>query len=158
MEFNVVSFGITTIPAVFSATLGDDLREVLGHGVGKWLDDIIVYSERFEEHVALLRKVLKILIVNEYAGNFPKNEFFLAEIEFLGVIVGRDGVRPAPSRVKAVQQLAMPPTVGEVRSFFGLAGYMRGFVPDFSGITAPISDILRNKEFSSKRARNKRVS
>ena len=51
----------------------------------------------------------------------------------------------------------MPATVGEVRSFLGLAGYMRGFVPNFSGITAPISDILRNKEFSSKRARNKRV-
>lgn len=48
-------------------------------------------------------------------------------------------------------------TVGEVRAFLGLAGYLRGFVPNFSDIAAPILDILRNKEFASKRARNRRV-
>lgn len=157
LEWNVASFGITTIPAVFSSTLGDDLREILGHGAEKWLDDIVLYTLTFDEHVALLAKVLRILISRNYTGHFGKSEFCLPEIEFLGVMVGRDGVRPAPSKIKAVQELELPTTVGEVRSFLGLAGYLRGFVPNFSGITAPISDLLRNKEFSSKRARNKPV-
>ena len=157
LEWNVASFGITSSPAVFSASLGDDLREVLRKGVEKWLDDILVHNKTFEEHLALLRRVLLILIAHGYTGNFKKSEFCLAEIEYLGVMVGRDGVRPAPSKVKAVQELELPTTVGEVRSFLGLAGYLRGFVQDFSGITAPISDLLRNKEFSSKRARNRPV-
>lgn len=122
LEWNVASFGITSIPAVFSASLGDDLREVLRKGVEKWLDDILVHTKTFEEHLALLRRVLLILIAHGYTGNFKKSEFFLAEIEYLGVMVGRDGVRPAPSKVKAVQELELPTTVGEVRSFLGLAG------------------------------------
>ena len=51
----------------------------------------------------------------------------------------------------------MPSTVGEVRAFLGLAGYLRNFVPDFSTLTAPITDLLRDKKFSSKRARKLRV-
>ena len=64
--------------------------------------------------------------------------------------VGRNGVRAAPSKAKAVQELAIPTNVGEVRSFLGLAGYLRGFVPNFSHITAPISDLLRDPQYSSK--------
>ena len=51
----------------------------------------------------------------------------------------------------------MPSTVGEVRAFLGLAGYLRNFVPDFSTLTVPITDLLRDKKFSSKRARKLRV-
>eukprot|EP00752_Nemacystus_decipiens_P012408 g10995.t1 len=157
LQWNVASLGISTIPAVFSSTLGDDLRSVMGEGVVKWLDDIDFYSKTFGEHLELIRKVVKILIKHGYTGNSFKSEFFLSEIEFLGVMVGRDGIRPAPSKIKAVQELAIPTTVGEVRSFLGLAGYLRGFVEDFSAITAPISDLLRNKRFSSKRARHLKV-
>eukprot|EP00752_Nemacystus_decipiens_P018278 g16398.t1 len=110
----------------------DDLRSLLGEGVVKWLDDIGFYSKTFDEHLELIRK-------------------------FLGVMAGRDGIRPAPSKIKAVKELAMPAKVGEASSFLGLTGYFRGFVEDFSAITAPISDLLRNKKFSSKRARHLKV-
>ena len=60
------------------------------------------------------------------------------------MMVGQDGVRAAPSKVKTVQELAIPTNVREVRSFLGLAGYLRGFVPNFSHITAPILDLLRD--------------
>ena len=117
LEWNVASLGITTIPAVFSVTLGDDLRELLGKGLEKWLDDILMHTKTLKEHFALLRKVLLILISRGYTGNFPKSEFCLPEIEFLGVMVGREGVRAAPSKVKAVQELAIPTNVGEAVSY-----------------------------------------
>lgn len=152
------NFGISTIPAVFSATLGDDLREVLSKGVEKWLDDIVLYTKTLEEHFRLLRGVLSLLQKGGYIVHFhKKSELFFPELEFLGVMVGRDGTRPAPSKIKAVQDLEMPGTVGGVRAFLGITGYLRGFVPNHSGILTPISDILRNKEFSSKKARNRQV-
>ena len=157
LESNVCNFDISTIPAVFSATLGDDLREVLGKGLEKWSDDLLLHTKTLQEHFALLRRVLTLLKEGGYTVHFYKSEFFFPELEFLGVMVGRNGTRPAPSKIKALQELEMPTTVGEVRAFLGLAGYLRGFVPDFSAIVAPISDLLRNKEFSSKKARNRRV-
>lgn len=153
-EFKRCGFGLTTVPAVFSAHLGDTLRPVLDKGVEKWLDDILLYSETLDEHLTLIDEVLTLLHKAGYTVHFDKCEFCFSEVEFLGVMVGREGVRPAPSKVEALKELEMPATVGEVRSFLGLAGYLRNFVPNFSGLTAPITDLLRDKSFSSRKARS----
>lgn len=153
MESNVCNLGISTILAVVSATRGDDLREVLGQGVEKWLHGIVVHTKTLDEHFVLLRKVLKLLQDGGYTCHFYKSEFLLPEIESLGVMVGRDGIRPAPSKIKAVQELKMPTTVEEVRAFLGLAGHLRGFIPNLSDVATPISDIFRSKEFAAYRGR-----
>lgn len=152
-EYNVCSFGLTTIPARFSAHLGDDLRPVMHKGVLKWLDDILLHSKTLEEHLELLNEALQILLDKGYSVHFTKCDLCFQELEFLGVMIGQHGARPAPSKVKALRELEMPSTVGEVRTFLGVAGYLRGFIPDFGTIVTPISDLLRNKEFSSRRAR-----
>ena len=112
LESNVCTFGISTIPAVFSATLGDDLRVVLGKGVEKWLDDILLHTKTLEEHFALLAQVLELLCATGYVINSFKSVFILPELEFLGMMVGHGGTWPAPSKVKALQDMAMPTTVG----------------------------------------------
>eukprot|EP00752_Nemacystus_decipiens_P004058 g3716.t1 len=157
-EFNRCGFGLTTIPAVFSAHLGDTLRPVENKGhVERWLDDILLHSATLAEHLSLIKEVFDLLQRAGYSVHFRKSMFCMAEEEFLGAMVGRAGIRPAPSKIQAVRELEMPSTVGEVRAFLGLAGYLRGFVPDFSALTAPITDLLRDKKFSSKRARKLRV-
>ena len=157
-EFNRCGFGLTTVPAVFSAHLGDTLHPVENKGgVERWLDDILLHSATLDEHLALIEEVFDLLHRAGYSVHFKKCMFCVSEVEFLGAMVGRSGVRPAPSKIRAVQEMEMPATVGEVRAFLGLAGYLRGFVPDFSTLTAPITDLLRDKTFSSKRARHRRV-
>ena len=156
-EFTRCGFDLTTISAVFSAHLGDTLRPVENKGnVERWLDDIL-RSVSLADHFALIEEVFNLLHEAGYWVHFKKSMFCMAEVEFLGAMVGRSGIRPAPSKIKAVRELEMPSTVGEVRAFLGLAGYLRGFVPDFSSLTAPITDFLRDKAFSSKRARKLRV-
>lgn len=61
------------------------------------------------------------------------------------MMVGRDFIRAALTTVQAPQELGMPTTVGEVRAFLGLAGFLGGFVPDISTIVSPISNLLRDK-------------
>ena len=157
-EFIRCGFGLTTIPAVFSAHLGDTLRPIENKGgVERWLDDILLHSATLDEHMALIEEVFDLLHEVGYSVHFRKSMFCMSEVEFLGAMVGRSGVRPAPSKIKAVQELEMPATVGEVRSFLGLSGHLRGFIPDFSALTAPITDLLRDKAFSSKKARNRKV-
>ena len=69
------------------------------------------------------------------------------------MIVDRFGIRPAPSKIEAITQLSQPSTVEEVRVFLGMAGYLRKFVSNYSSVLAPISDLLRNSRFRSKKAR-----
>ncbi|CAB1112528.1 unnamed protein product [Ectocarpus sp. CCAP 1310/34] len=154
-QFTRCSFGLTTIPAVFSALLGDTLRPTESKGgIERWLDDILIHSETLEEHLKKIDEVLKLLQEAGFSVHFDKSLFCMQEVEFLGVMVGRSGVRPPPSKIKAITEMEKPTTVGGLRSFVGMANFLRDFVKDFSAIVAPLTDILRNKDFSTKRARN----
>ena len=123
----------------------------------RWLDDTLLHSASLADHFVLIEEMFDLLHQAGYSVHFQKSMFCMAEVEFFGAKVGRTGIRPAPSKIQAVRELEMPSTVGEVRASLGLAGYLRGFEPDFSSLTAPIADLLRDKAFSSKRARKLRV-
>lgn len=74
------------------------------------------------------------------------------------MIVDRLGLRPSPSKIKAVQNLKPASTVEELRALIRMSGFLRRFVPNFSTIVAPFTDILRtNPQFSSKRARRMKI-
>ena len=66
-------------------------------------------------------------------------------------------IRPAPSKIEAITQLSQPSTVEEVRVLLGMTGYLRKFVPNYSAVLAPISDLLRDSRFRSKKARRLKV-
>ena len=68
-----------------------------------------------------------------------KCEFFKEEVEFLGHMVGRNGMRMMEDKVKAVQEWPTPTKATHIRSFLGTAGYYRRFIKDFSSIAAPLS-------------------
>ena len=67
----------------------------------------------------------------------------MAEIVFLGHIVCREGVKPDPSKIKAVQEWEPPKNMTEIRSFMGLAGYYRRFMKDFSTVARPLAALLK---------------
>ena len=67
------------------------------------------------------------------------------------------GIKPAPSKIEAITQLFHPSTVEEVRTLLGMTGYLRKFVPNYSSVLAPISDLLRDSRFRSKKARPLKV-
>ena len=74
-------------------------------------------------------------------------------MDFVGIVVDRQGIRPGDSKVAAVVHLPPPPTVEEPRAFRGMTGFLLQFVKLYSIIASPLTDILRNKAFASKRSR-----
>jgi len=109
-----------------------------------YLDDVIVFSKSFEEHVENVRKVLRRLRQQGIKLKPRKCKLFRREVCFLGRIVSRDGYRVDPSGITAVTSLAEkePSTVGEVRQLVGFLGYYRRYIPNFARLAKPLYELL----------------
>ena len=92
--------------------------------VRNWLDDIIIPTRTFEKQLKLLRETFHCVQQGKLSLNLPKSELCFSVVEWLGMIIDRFGIRPAPSKIEAITQLSQPSTVEEVRVLLGMAGYV----------------------------------
>jgi len=143
-QFNVMPFGLTNAPATFQSLMNDIFRDILDICVVIYLDDILVYSKTEEEHEKHLRIVLQRLTEHQLYANPAKCSFFMDTVEYLGFIVGPDGIKPNPELVKILQNFPQPTTLRRLQSFLGLANYYRIFIENFSRIAYPLTEALQN--------------
>ena len=121
-------------------------------GVRNWLDDIITPTRTFDEQLQLLRETFDCLRQRELSVNLP-SELCFSVVEWLGMVIDGFGIKPARSKTEAITQLSQPSTVEEVRVLLRMADYLRKYVPNNNSVLAPISDLLRDSRFRSKKAR-----
>jgi hypothetical protein len=143
-EYLVMSFGLTNAPAHFMYLMNSVFMLELDKFVVVFIDDILIYSKTKKEHARHLRVVLTRLREHQLYDKFSKCEFWLDTIPFLGHILSAEGVAVDPSKVKDILDWKPPTTVHQVRSFLGMAGYYRRFIPDFSKVSKPITELLKN--------------
>ena len=143
-EPNFMPFGMKNAPAVFQREMQRVLRDRLYKGVMVFVDDILIYSKTAEEHVELVEWVLTRLQEEGYYAQPDKCEYFQREVSFLGHVVSEHGVAVQQHKVKAVADWPQPKTKKEVRSFLGMTGYYRKFIPAYSAIAAPLTDLTRD--------------
>ena len=112
-----------------------------------YLDDIIVYSKDFQDHIEHIRKVLQRLRKHGVKLKPKKCKLFQKEVSFLGRVVSAEGYKLDPASIAPVLDLAKKPpkTVGEVRQVISLLGYYCKFIKDFSCISKLIYDLLTAK-------------
>ena len=141
-QFKVMPFGLSGAPATFQRLM-DQLLQGLDGSVAAYLDDIVVYSNSWEEHKGHIRTMLARLRGAGLTVKPRKCQFAMAECLYLGHIVGNGCVRPEVSKLEAIERLPVPTTKKQVRSLLGLTGYYRKFIQNYATITAPISDLIR---------------
>ncbi|KAJ9556252.1 LOW QUALITY PROTEIN: hypothetical protein OSB04_010866 [Centaurea solstitialis] len=142
-EFVVMPFGLTNAPAAFMDLMNRVCRPLLDRSVIVFIDDILIYSKTKEDHVEHLREVLEILRKEQLYAKFSKCDFWLQEVQFLGHLVNREGIKVDPAKVEAVMKWETPKSPTEIRSFLGLAGYYRRFIQDFSKVAVPLTKLTR---------------
>ena len=136
-------FGIASAPAIFQRMISKVLHGIEGKYAMAYLDDILIYSDNFDNHLKHIEDIFKRLERADLCLNKKKYHFVKKEIEYLGHIVSPKGLRPNPEKVRAIQTLDAPTTVKGVRSYLGLAGYYRNFIPKFSSISRPLTKLTR---------------
>ncbi|KAG7529394.1 Zinc finger CCHC-type [Arabidopsis suecica] len=142
-EWLVMPFGLTNAPSTFMRLMNLGLRAFIGIFVVVYFDDILVYSKSLREHIEHLDYVLNVLRKEELYANLKKCTFCTDNLVFLGFVVSADGVKVDEEKVKAIRDWPSPKTVGEVRSFHGLARFYKIFVKDFSTIAAPLTEVIK---------------
>ncbi|GKA29928.1 putative nucleotidyltransferase, ribonuclease H [Tanacetum coccineum] len=145
-EFTVMPFGLTNAPAVFMDLMNRVCKPYLDKFVIVFIDDILIYSKTKEDHEVHLRLVLELLRKEKLYAKFSKCEFWLQEVHFLGHVVNQSGIHVDPGKIEAVKNWKAPTTSSEIRSFFGLAGYYRRFIANFSKIAKPLTSLTQKNQ------------
>ncbi|GFX46344.1 retrovirus-related Pol polyprotein from transposon 297 [Trichonephila clavipes] len=143
-EFKVMPFGLCNAPATFERMMDNLLRNFKWTMCLSYLDDIIVFSETFEDHLIRLRLVLKCLQEAGLKLNSKKCLFAAQEVKILGHHVSSNGVRPDPEKIKAVRNFPTPKNIHDIRSFLGLCSYFRRFIKGFCYLAEPLQSLLKS--------------
>ncbi len=141
-QFKVMPFGLQGAPATFQRLMDKVIRG-LGDFSAAYLDDLIIFSESWEEHLYHLRTVLDRLRESGLTAKSKKCQLGMSYCVYLGHIVGNGTVQPEQSKIAAVRAMDVPRTKKEVRTFLGLTGYYRRFIPSYASIATPLTDLIR---------------
>ena len=142
-EFNVLPFGLHNAPSTFQRTMHEVLRGLHWKFCLVYLDDIIIYSDTFKDHLDHLCQVFQKFRDVNLKLKPKKCSFACDRIHYLGHIISEDGVATDPEKLKVVQEYPSPKNVKDVRAFLGFVGYYRRYIKDFSKIAQPLTALTR---------------
>jgi hypothetical protein len=142
-EYTVMPFGLTNAPAQFQAYINEALKGLVDITCIVYLDDILVFSQTEEEHVAHVKEVLQRLREARLFVKLSKCEWHTQRTEYLGYIVSPEGVSIDANRVKTIQDWPKPKTVRDIRVFIGFMNYYRRFIEGFSKIALPLTKLTQ---------------
>ena len=142
-EFTRMPFGMVNS----GATLVRGVRKNLDGmpGVGSYIDDIVIYSDSWEDHIRTLKELFGRLRKARITARPTKCLLGASRMEFLGHQVGGDVITPSRDNLEKVRNTPRPTTKKQVRSFLGLVGYYRDHIPAFAEISAPLTDLKKGK-------------
>ncbi|XP_073727643.1 uncharacterized protein [Misgurnus anguillicaudatus] len=143
-HYTHLPFGLHGAPATFQRLMNRVLQPHQQYAAA-YLDDVVIHSSDWESHLGLVQKVLDSLREAGLTANPKKCKIAYGETEYLGYTIGRGVVQPQEAKVGAIQNWPRPQTKRQVKSFLGLANYYRRFVPNFSSLVAPITELTTNR-------------
>lgn len=108
-----------------------------------YLDDIIILSQSWEEHLGHLQEVLKRIKTAGLTIRPDKCGLAKAETQYLGYVLGHGVVRPQVGKIEAIKNAERPVTKKQVRSFLRLVGWYRRFVPNFSARAVALTNLTK---------------
>ena len=139
-EWVRIPFGLMNAPANFQRFMENALGDLRDDICIPYLDDIIVFSNSFADHIEHLRKVLRRLRSHGVKLKPSKCTLFKREVSFLGRIVSQDGYRMDPKATSAVEawKNTKPRTVGDIRKLMGFLGVYRRHIKNFAQKAKPM--------------------
>ncbi|CAF4472894.1 unnamed protein product [Rotaria socialis] len=137
-QFKVLPQGLTNGPPTFQRIVNQILGPNRWKHVLAYIDDIIIYSKNFYEHIQHIEEVCSLLQEANFKLNVNKCEVARSEILFLGHLIKEGTIKPDPNNIRGLTETKEPTTAEEAFRFVKAAEYYRKFIPKFSIIAAPL--------------------
>lgn len=149
-EWRSMGFGLKVAPAVFQRTLSGIIkRRNLSDFAVNYLDDILIFSRSFEEHIIHVQKLITAIYEEGFRLNLKKCNFAAPSIQYLGHVLGPDSVRPLQDNLIAINSFPVPSSRKHVRQLLGKINFYRKFIPNSVTLLEPLHNLLRkNVSFS----------
>jgi hypothetical protein len=142
-RFKRMPFGLKNSGATFQRLI-DRFRNGLNDiAILAYLDDLIIVWPSFQKHISDLKQVFERLKHFGLRANRSKCCFARESINYLGHVITKDGIRVNPLKVEAIVKMIPPNNVKKLKSFIQMCSWFRRFVPDFSDVARPLTDLLK---------------
>lgn len=145
-RYKTMPFGLLNSGATLCRLMNRVLKFDLQPRVFVYLDDIIVTSNSFEEHLQLLEIVAHRLRDANLTISIEKSMFCKKSVKYLGYILSEHGLSVDSAKIEPILSYPAPKSVREIRRVLGLAGFYQRFIANYSEIAAPISDLLKKNK------------
>lgn len=144
-KFMVMSFGLTNTLVVIMDLMNRVIHDNLNKFIILFIDDILVYSKRCEEHELHLRFTLQKLREKQLYAEFSKYVFWLDRVILLRHVVLAKGISINLSKIEAILDWQRSKTIKEVCNFLGLIGYYRRFFEGFTNLARPLITLTKRE-------------
>lgn len=141
-QYNRLSFGIASAPGLFQGLMEKMLEGL--EGIAIYFDDVLVHGSSMAEHDKNLEKLLQRLEENGFTVAYNKCFFRKNTVDFLGYQINEKGLHISPNKMDAINRIARPSTVTELKSFLGIVNYYAQFIYNYATIATPLFNLLKN--------------
>lgn len=142
-EFVGMAMGLKNAPSTFQKLMHTVVYELGAVKAFVYLDDIIVFGNTVEDHNDTLKKVLDALSRHNLKIEPAKCQMLKTQIEYLGHIIDKNGIRPTDANIKAITNLKRPTNIRQVRSFLGTINFYGKFISNIAARRKPLNDLLK---------------
>jgi len=135
-EFFVMPFGLANAPAQFQKLMNEVFRNQIRNFALIYQDDVVVYSERKEDHWGHFREVLQILKDNNLYCAEEKCHFGKRSINYLGYVISDSGIDMDPKKVAVIQEWPVPSNLKELQVFLGFTNFYRRLIVNYASLAS----------------------
>ena len=146
--FQRMPFGLCNAPATFQRCMMAIFSDFIGESMEVFMDDFSVFGPSFDACLEHLTQILDVCIKKRLVLSWEKSHFMVREGIVLGYLVSSKGLEVDKAKVEVIQDLALPTSIRELRSFLGHVGFYRRFIQDFAKVSKPLTSLLcKEKDF-----------
>ena len=157
-QFTVLPQGITNGPATFQRVINHILGPARWKYALAYIDDVIIYSKTFNEHLSHLKEICQILKNARFRLNPEKCEIARTQTDYLGHQIKNGEIRPSQHNINGLLNTRLPHTADEACKFVKAAEYYRKFIPNFSQIAEPLRKFVPTTRTQQKKGQKTNIT